>query len=92
MNPRDKARKIRKSQKWKNTIVKSDCYYCGCSLNAQTATMDHIVPVSRGGLSKPGNIVACCKPCNTAKGDLTGAEFVMKKIAPLREEAADTVS
>jgi len=29
--------------------------------------MDHVVPVIRGGLSTRGNVVPCCKACNSAK-------------------------
>jgi 5-methylcytosine-specific restriction endonuclease McrA len=29
--------------------------------------MDHIVPISRGGQSTKGNVVATCKECNNAK-------------------------
>ena len=29
--------------------------------------MDHVVPLIRGGKSTKGNIVPCCKSCNSAK-------------------------
>jgi len=29
--------------------------------------MDHIVPLSRGGKSKKGNVVPACKDCNNKK-------------------------
>lgn len=37
--------------------------------------MDHIVPVSRGGRSTKGNVVACCKECNSAKKQLLPMEW-----------------
>lgn len=41
------------------------CAYCGC----QTAlTMDHVVPLSRGGTHTIGNVVPACGPCNYRKG------------------------
>ena len=30
-------------------------------------TMDHIVPIIRGGKSTKGNVVPACKECNTKK-------------------------
>jgi 5-methylcytosine-specific restriction protein A len=30
-------------------------------------TMDHLVPVVRGGKSTKGNVVPSCKPCNSAR-------------------------
>ncbi|MCT1607637.1 HNH endonuclease [Nesterenkonia massiliensis] len=43
------------------------CAYCGKS----AATVDHVVPRSRGGDSSWENLVACCSPCNVRKGDKT---------------------
>ncbi len=37
--------------------------------------MDHIVPVSRGGMSTKGNVVPSCKPCNTKKKQLLPMEW-----------------
>lgn len=41
--------------------------------------MDHIVPISRGGESKRGNVVAACHACNAQKADRTAAEWMMLK-------------
>lgn len=43
------------------------CYYC----SKAAATVDHVVPKSRGGASTWENLVACCGPCNVRKGDKT---------------------
>lgn len=37
--------------------------------------MDHIVPLSRGGKSRKGNIVAACKDCNNKKRYLLPVEW-----------------
>jgi len=63
------ARELRQSRWWQNLIQDAKCHYCGVDLDAKTATMDHILPVSRGGKSSKGNVVPSCKPCNTAKRD-----------------------
>jgi 5-methylcytosine-specific restriction endonuclease McrA len=63
------ARELRQSRWWQNLIQNAKCHYCGIDLDARTATMDHVLPVSRGGRSTKGNVVPSCKPCNTAKRD-----------------------
>jgi len=45
------------------------CQYCGIDLTLSTATMDHVLPVSKGGPTTFENVVTSCQPCNTAKGD-----------------------
>lgn len=44
----------------------SRCFYCG---EAAAMTMDHIVPLSRGGKHTIGNIVPACLSCNSSKHD-----------------------
>ena len=39
------------------------------------ATVDHVLPRSRGGADTWENLVACCLRCNGAKGDRTPAEM-----------------
>lgn len=72
---RQKAKELKKSSWWKNKIQSTACYYCGKSLNKTTATLDHIVPISRGGTTVKGNIVVACKSCNQAKKSMTAIEF-----------------
>lgn len=47
------------------------CGYCGKS----AATIDHILPRSRGGRDSWENLVACCLRCNNLKGNRTPAEM-----------------
>ena len=77
---REKARELRNSDWWKNLLAKGECYYCHNKFAAEDLTMDHIVPVARGGKSTRGNIVACCKECNNRKKYLTPAEMIMFEI------------
>lgn len=51
------------------------CLYCGCPINKSTATMDHVVPISRGGRTVWDNIVTACGPCNSRKGNSVGPEW-----------------
>ena len=72
---RQKAKELKKSRWWQNLIQKTNCYYCGVSLTKLDVTMDHVVPISRGGRSTQGNLVPACKACNTQKRSLTAVEW-----------------
>ncbi len=39
--------------------------------------MDHIVPLSRGGRSRRGNVVPACKDCNSRKQHLLPTEWAL---------------
>ena len=43
------------------------CYYCKRRVPPKELTMDHIVPIIRGGFTRKGNVVPCCKECNNKK-------------------------
>ncbi len=62
-----KARKLRRSRWWQRKIAAGRCFYCGRTVGAAALTMDHVVPLSRGGKSRKNNLVPCCKSCNTGK-------------------------
>ena len=44
-------------------------------VGAKRLTMDHVVPLGRGGRSRRGNVVAACKDCNTRKQSLVPVEW-----------------
>ena len=72
---KDKARKLRKSRWWQQKLAIGVCYYCGKLFKPKDLTMDHIVPLARGGRSTKDNIVASCKECNTRKKTLLPIEW-----------------
>ena len=43
------------------------CVYCGDEANS----VDHVIPLAKGGTDHPLNLVACCSRCNSAFGDKT---------------------
>ena len=53
------------------------CVYCATPLCLETATLDHVYPVARGGTGSPGNLVTACLRCNQLKGDLLPTEFFL---------------
>lgn len=57
-----------------------ECHYCGKRLIESKLTLDHVVPLSKGGARGMKNIVACCVKCNTRRGNTDYAVFV-KRIA-----------
>ena len=81
-----KARKLRQSQWWLSKLGEGICHYCGGKFDRDTLTMDHIVPLSRGGKSNKGNIVVSCKTCNSNKKYYTPAEII------LRDELGNDIS
>lgn len=64
---RAKARELRQSQWWKRRCSTGVCHYCGQQVGAKALTMDHLVPIIRGGKSTKGNLVPACKNCNNKK-------------------------
>ena len=53
----------------------SNCYYCGCKLNNNQKTVDHKLPMSRGGKTTEDNLVVSCIDCNQDKDSMTEDEF-----------------
>ena len=72
---RAKARELRQSPWWKRRIASGVCFYCRRAVGAKLLTMDHLVPLGRGGRSARGNVVAACKDCNTRKQSLVPVEW-----------------
>lgn len=72
---REKARELRKSQWWKNRLAKGVCRWCGDTFPPEELTMDHIVPIIRGGKSNRGNVVPSCKECNNRKKQMLPVEW-----------------
>ena len=64
---RKKARELRKTRWWQQKTADGVCHYCQRKVPVKELTMDHVIPLSRGGQSTKGNLVPCCKECNTAK-------------------------
>jgi len=63
----------------KSEIIKRDglnCYLCDKELTPKTATIDHIMPLSRGGFHCPSNAAIACRRCNSSKNNLTLEEYL----------------
>ena len=72
---RQKARELRQTQWWKRRCAKGRCHYCKRRIPAVELTMDHVVPMARGGKSTKDNLVPCCKSCNNKKKSMLPLEW-----------------
>lgn len=54
----------------KKKLGRRYCVYCKKKLNDETVTVDHFVPLSRGGTNSEDNIVPSCFDCNHTKADI----------------------
>lgn len=52
------------------------CTYCKTPL-AWDVSLDHQVPIARGGRHELANLAPCCGRCNPIKGQLTAPEFAL---------------
>lgn len=77
---RKKAIELKKTEWWKALKAAGVCHYCGRKVEPEDITMDHVVPVARGGASTKGNIVPACSDCNRDKRAITPAEQVLKEL------------
>lgn len=70
------AAKVRRTMRaglkplWLEIIQKAPaCAKCGKLVGFENLTMDHIMPVSRGGKTELENLQPLCRRCNSSKGD-----------------------
>ncbi len=89
---REKARALRKTDWWRAQLQKGVCHYCGRNVGAANLTMDHVVPVARGGRSVKSNCVPCCKACNNEKKAKTPVESILERLESGMRGIADSPS
>jgi len=53
----------------KSESLNWQCAGCGITLNFETVTVDHIQPVSKGGMNDIDNLQPMCRSCNASKGN-----------------------
>lgn len=54
------------------------CCYCGAPLSYKDGTVEHIIPLSKGGTNRRENVTIACAPCNNHRQDYSFDEW--KKI------------
>ena len=58
--------KSQRLRMWKKT---PSCHWCARTLVFSQSTVDHIIPLARGGANTTDNLVLSCQPCNHGRGD-----------------------
>ena len=56
----------RKMMKGRETVP---CFWCKTSITLETSTLEHVIPLDRGGLDNANNRVLACAPCNNKRGN-----------------------
>jgi 5-methylcytosine-specific restriction endonuclease McrA len=54
------------------------CCYCGCWFGKKEKTIEHFIPLSRGGTNQLSNLGVVCRPCNNAKHAKLPNEFAVR--------------
>lgn len=65
------------------------CQYCNNQFPQKELTLDHVQPISKGGLTSWENIVSACNPCNSRKGNKLG---IKPKTLPYQPSYYELVS
>ena len=78
---RNKARELKKTSWWKQKIQSGICNYCEKKFDPKELTMDHIIPIARGGESVKNNIVPSCRDCNQKKKLDTPVDAALRKLS-----------
>ena len=52
------------------------CSYCKAKLDISIYSLDHKIPISKGGKDEESNLHLVCNKCNRAKGSLADIEFL----------------
>lgn len=75
-----KPRRLPRNTRLRIKLLKQNpfCNYCNIPLNHENATLDHVLPRSKGGSNKQDNIVLACKKCNSKKSDMSAEKFLKK--------------
>lgn len=72
---RARARELRKTRWWQQKTAPGLCHYCGKKTAFKDITMDHLIPLARGGRSTRDNLVPSCKKCNNKKKSMLPLEW-----------------
>ncbi len=75
LREKEKARALKRTRWWQRQIDRGVCFYCQQPVARDQVTLDHIVPLIRGGQSTRSNVVLACKACNSRKKYLLPMEW-----------------
>lgn len=78
--------KIWRADQW--VRQKGLCHYCQGQLqkagtnSKRAATVEHLLPISRGGKSSEENCVLACRECNNERGDGVNTTLKFSALVP----------
>jgi 5-methylcytosine-specific restriction endonuclease McrA len=85
--------RLHKEARNKLLLLHPHCYWCNVLLTPTTATLDHVIPLSRGGTDDDNNHRLACAPCNRyrkakkpGEGQVRYARHIRHGIHILKEE------
>lgn len=77
----------------RNVVMKSqqssNCCFCGIPLTLETATLEHIIPISLGGTDGYHNLTISCQECNSDRGTIYFLDYYLFKCGILKEKPID---
>ena len=67
---KDKRSKPNTNRKRKVLLFKriKSCHWCSTPLTLKIATLEHVIPLARGGLDNMNNLTLACEKCNSERG------------------------
>lgn len=70
------------SEEWKGLIQITEgcCPVCGVYVGIERMTMDHIIPLSKGGIHHINNVQPMCRSCNSAKGTTVASKRSKREV------------
>lgn len=65
-----RANRKKNTRRAKARLLRKDphCYWCRAPLTRETATLEHIIPLARGGSNGSDNLTIACRGCNADRG------------------------
>jgi len=78
----EKRKELFERDKW-------TCFYCGEKVSSENATLDHLIPQSKGGKHTKDNLKTSCLICNSIKSGKTyeeAAPYLLKSIQERRSK------
>ena len=62
------------------------CAWCDKETTEDQRTIDHVVPLDKGGLHDPINLVMACKSCNSSKRNKDAREFITRSVQAIGKD------
>lgn len=87
--PNKYKKRIKFYNLWLEQFCNLNCFYCNIETSPHhedgthnKTTIDHLIPISRGGSDEWSNLVISCFRCNNLKKNLTLEEFIKTENCP----------